>query len=314
VRLLAPLVVVAAFLVAGVAHAQGGDEAEARRLYARGTELARDQERCGDAIEYFRRAIAIRETPPRVLSLAACLAATGQHVEAITTFTHYLELPDLSADDRRAARSALADERRAIGTLSLVVEPAEAEVYVDGARYASTGGTRTLLLNPGSRALEIRADGYASRRVTVSALPGSDGHLEIALERETGTAPHVAVESDRSEATISIDGTVVGTGSYAGELGEGPHRIDVRAPGYQDFHEDIEARFGETMRVRAHMVASGTGGGSGDDIVESPIFWTIIGVVVVGAGIGIGVGVWASQPQIDSGNTGVVLMGLSGPM
>jgi hypothetical protein len=286
------------------------DEAEARRLYARGTELARDEERCGDAIEFFRRAIAIRETPQRVLSLAACLAATGQHVEAIETFTHYLEMDGIGADDRRAARSALADERRAVGTLELTVEPESAEVYVDGARREGSGAERHLLLDPGTRSLEVRAEGYASRRVEASSLPGGSGRLTIRLERDVGAAPRVAVDADQREAEILIDGTVVGRGSYEGTVEEGSHRIEVRASGFADFREEVDARYGETVRVHARLGATTSGGG--ENLAESPILWTIVAIVAVGAGVGIGVGVWASQPQIDSGNTGVILMGLHG--
>ncbi len=294
--------------MAAASPARAQDEDEARRLYARGAELARSEGRCGDAIEFFRRAIAIRETPQRLLSLAACLAATGHHVDAIVAFSRYLEMDGVSPDERRAARSALAEEHRAIGRLTLTVTPADAEVFVDASRRPGTGSSRRLLLDPGTHVLEVRAAGYESRRVDVSALPGARAELEIALERDRGAAPRVRIETDRAEAEVAIDGAVVGRGSYEGPLTEGRHRIEVRAVGFADFRQEIDAALGETVRVHARLGATG----GSENLAESPIFWTIVSLVAVAAGVGIGVGVWVAQPPVDSGNTGTILMGLDG--
>ncbi len=256
-------------LLASASGAGAQDEAEARRLYARGAELARTEGRCGDAIEFFRRAIAIRETPQRVLSLAACLAATGQHVEAIATFSRYLEMDGLSAAERGAARRALADEHRAVGMLTLTLDPPRADVFVDGVHREGVGSPRLLLLDPGSHALEVRAEGYVAHRVEVSALPGARDRQEIALTPDRRAAPWVRIETDPADAEILIDGVVVGRGRHEGPLTEGRHRIEARAEGFLAFREDIDAAPREVVRVHARLGAHVERSGGADRVATT---------------------------------------------
>jgi tetratricopeptide (TPR) repeat protein len=87
-----------------------------------------------------------------------------------------------------------------------------------------------------------------------------------------------------------------------------------------EYRTSVESRIRvleeEIAREEALATAAGTAdSGSGEEVWESPIFWTLLGVVVVGAGVGIGVGVALSQDPgtapVVPGPSGVVITALS---
>lgn len=70
----------------------------------------------------------------------------------------------------------------------------------------------------------------------------------------------------------------------------------------------------EVEREDALARAASTSETGGEEVWESPIFWTVLGVVVVGAGVGIGVGVALSSDPgtapVMPGPSGVVIEAL----
>lgn len=93
----------------------------------------------------------------------------------------------------------------------------------------------------------------------------------------------------------------------------------VEVPG-TEFRTSVESRIRvleeEIAREEALATAAGaTDSVQGEEVWESPIFWTLLGVVVVGAGVGIGVGVALSQDPgtapVMPGPSGVVITALS---
>lgn len=76
----------------------------------------------------------------------------------------------------------------------------------------------------------------------------------------------------------------------------------------------LEAEIAQDEEL-ARAAAAADAGGGGEEVWESPIFWTVLGVVVVGAGVGIGVGVALSQDPATAAvvppPSGVVITALS---
>jgi uncharacterized membrane protein len=76
-------------------------------------------------------------------------------------------------------RDIRADE---FGTLSVRVQPADAEIAIDGERWEAPGGERMVVqLSAGTHRLEVRKNGYRTYTSTVSVRAGETTTLNISL-------------------------------------------------------------------------------------------------------------------------------------
>jgi len=288
------------------------DSSRARALFTRGVELA-DDERWGEAVEYFRRSRALVERPSTVFNLGNALLRLGRYNEAVRAFQDFLAMPNAQdAGQRAQAEQAMATARESLGRLVLTVSPDTAHVLVDGTAIETTGPTREIWLDPGDRSIRIVAEGREPETFTVSALPGVRFERRIDLAPARGPRSRISVRSTVASALIEIDGDRVGRGQVNETVTPGRHRIEVSATGYRTTHRDVDLDAGESLSVEAPLEPLGAAGGSGESggILSSPIFWIVTGVVVVGAGVGIGVAVASGGAEDPyAGTTGVVLTG-----
>jgi hypothetical protein len=72
------------------------------------------------------------------------------------------------------------------GTLALRVQPADAEILIDGERWAGSQGDDRLevQLSTGSHNLEVRKSGYRIYSTDVTIRGGDTATLNVALRRE----------------------------------------------------------------------------------------------------------------------------------
>lgn len=156
---------------------------EARALFQQGVELSR-QDRWGEALEYFRRSLAIVERPNTIFNIAGIYVRLGRGTEAVVAYRRYLELAPPDDPDRAAAERALVVAEASIAQLELEVYPADAVVRIDGRRVDGATRIRRLELDPGQRVLTIAAPGRLTQTIYVSALPGDRGSQRIVLEED----------------------------------------------------------------------------------------------------------------------------------
>jgi len=83
---------------------------EARALFQSGMRLV-EQERWGEALEFFRRSRAIASRPSTVFNIGSMLVRLGRMAEAISTLEEFLQLSDArqNAAERAEAQRLLAD-------------------------------------------------------------------------------------------------------------------------------------------------------------------------------------------------------------
>lgn len=82
------------------------------------------------------------------------------------------------------------DDRETFGTLSIRVQPADAEVLIDGERWDRPEGETRLLvqLSEGSHRIEIRKDGFRSYATTVRVRRGETVPLNVSLPPQGASA------------------------------------------------------------------------------------------------------------------------------
>ena len=126
--------------------------------------------------------------------------------------------PDFDLD-RSQASPKLVDQfdalrRRMIGEIHFVLEPADAEVLIDGRAVDAVAGPVSILV--GQRLLEVTLPGFAGITRDLEIEAGVSVTMELALER---TSAVIRLHTRPPEATVLIAGEVRGT--TAGSAPEG---------------------------------------------------------------------------------------------
>lgn len=279
--LLGLLVVLAAPNVASAqartGAAQRAQDAEARALFEEGRVHA-EAEQWIEALDAFRRSRAVAERPTTIFNIATTLIRLGRAQEALATITELERV----ADPRQHARiltDAAEIRRQAEASLrhvTLVVTPADATVEVDGQIIGGDGAERTMVLDPGSHAVVISADGHDTERFSLE--PGTD-RREVTLG-QIDAMLHVIPSVPT--AAVTLDGVGRGVGTLHLELAPGSYQVGITAEGYLPFERSVELAAGAELSVDAALELVPPA-----EIWTDPLFWGLIaaGAVVVGGGI-----------------------------
>jgi hypothetical protein len=205
---LAPLVVLAA-LAAGVparpafAQAQysAGDVAQARELFNQAMSQ-RDRGDAPGALEKFRAAHALAETPITGLELGRTYITLGKLVEARETLLSVGRIATQSAETGRssAARKESADLaerlRPRIPSLTVRIAGVAADsvaVTIDGAAVPTEALIAPRLVNPGAHKVVATSTSGGSAETTVDLKEGETRDVELKLVLTSGTTPAVVV-------------------------------------------------------------------------------------------------------------------------
>ncbi len=204
-------------------------------------------------------------------------AAAIQHYEAALAD----ERRPLTPEQRTQAAEELEVARHLVGRARVVVVTPGATATIDGDDIALDA---SLVLDPGPHELIVRAPAHVEQQRSFITRAGEEHPFEITLEPVAGARPSVEVR----EPTVELS----------------PPRVAAAST--------LDAR-----RARSEPAMPDPEPASSGSILEEWWFWTIVGVVVVGAGVGIGAGVVAtSGPSIQAPlvpPSGEVIVALSGP-
>ena len=73
------------------------------------------------------------------------------------------------------------------GTLAIRIQPGDAEVFIDGERWETSGGQRLdVQVSPGQHQIEVRKAGYQPFTTTIEVRPGESTPLNVSLARPQG--------------------------------------------------------------------------------------------------------------------------------
>jgi hypothetical protein len=264
-----------------------GSTADARAAFERGV-AAMDEGRYADAVRAFEESYRLRPEPVVLYNLGLALRGAGRSLEAIDAFERYLRgrAAGTASPTEPELRAEITRLQGTLVMLNVEVRPAGATVYVDGRPQTLAGGA--VRLDPGDHVIEVSAEGYVSRRRPVTLSPGGQLHVDIALD-PVGGSGRLVVDASVSTATITIDGERAGAGHAERPEPEGPHLVEIQAPGYSVYRRTV--RVGPTGAVRLDATLSPAQG-------LSPA--AITGIIAAGALVAGGIitaVILATQPQ-----------------
>jgi len=299
------LVATAVFFAPAGVRAQtptAAQTAEGRALFQEGMTLV-EQERWGEALEFFRRSRSLVSRPSTLFNIGSVLSRLGRMGEAITTLEEFLRVGDRRQNpaERAEAERLLADARHAQVHLVLGLNVPDARLEIDGAVVEGHGGERELVLDPGERRFLLSAAGYEDHRFTLSLLPAV-ARVHRADLREIPTQIVLAITPEPS--TVMLDGVNVGARRDL-PVTPGSHVILASADGYVSLERTARVSRGERVSLGLSLSRR-----SRTSITSSPWFWTVVGVVAVGTISGVAAAAITVHEDPYGGNTGTVLSGI----
>jgi hypothetical protein len=165
--------------------ARAGDTAEAEALIRQGVEL-RSQKKDERALPLFEKAYQISRSPRTAGQLGLVEMALGYYVDAEKYLGEAVASPDHPwvAKNLATLKAQLATAKTQIGELSVIGEPAGAEVLVNGKSVGKLPLPGPIRLDKGRVDVQVRAAGYVSSSDTVTMVGGKREDRSYRLQRE----------------------------------------------------------------------------------------------------------------------------------
>jgi PEGA domain len=176
----------------------------------------------------------------------------------------------------------IVDLRAKVATVEIAVNVQSARVLLRGVEVsASKAGSAAapIRVNAGPAKIEALAEGFGSVSETRSLLGGQVTKVRLELiAREA----ELVVTSPKSGAFVLVDEKDLGLSPAKVKLAAGQHNVRVTLDGHADALATLSLRAGETRTLSLDPIKKLS-------FFVGPVFWTLVGVVVVGTAVGISV-------------------------
>ncbi len=259
-RLAVAAVVALAWLPARPAAAQASPQPLAERLtgaaredYEAGRLLLSTHDDVG-AMVRFRRAY--RQTPdPRLLAnMALCEKDLQHYGRAATLFQRALDEGSalFTPEQLEQVRAKIAECLPRTGLLRIAVDVPGAVVRVDDEPAGKAPLPSDVRVDRGNHRVEVTQSGY---RPFVRDVPVADDkpvRVEVRLEPQVPEG--IVVVRAPEDATVALDGHVVGKGVWQGRVPAGAHAVRVTADGMSSYEGDVDVAADQlrTLDVTLH--------------------------------------------------------------
>ncbi len=191
-------------------------EPDARTLFLQGQEAYQH----GDyeaAVEHWERAYALDARPALQYNLAQAYGRLGRLVEERDALERYIASADPEDSLLSAARARVATLRERLARTALRVEGGApgAVLLVDGEERGRLPLTDPLSVEPGSHAIEARAEGYATFRSTAIVPPSEVVDVQVAMaELTSAPVPVSAIALFAGGGAVLVGGGTLGVISF----------------------------------------------------------------------------------------------------
>ncbi len=220
---------------------------------------------------------------PRLLwNMAAAQKNLRHYARVIQLMDEYLAAgePYVTKADEAKARALIDTVTGFVSEVTVQVEPAGAEISVDGETVGTAPLARPLVLDFGKRSFAVSMVGYVPHQQELELQGGEKRTLEVALAREVNEG-QLKIVSD-TNATIRVDGRVVGVGLWEGQLTAGAHTVQIEAPGKVPVTTEVVVGKGQARVVNQPLRDEAT------KKKRLPAWAWITGGVVTAAAVGAG--------------------------
>jgi hypothetical protein len=252
-------------------------EAKAAALKAR-ADAAMDARHYDEAIAGYTEAYQTFPDAALLYNRSRAHEARGEYPDAYADLEKFGATagPELKARVPRL-NELLSELKGKIATFQLTCNVNGARVLLGGRELGATP-LAPIQVNAGKAKLEILAEGQFPWQRDLELTGGGTVSVDAVLKPKA-TNGVLAIKSD-PVALVKVDGQPFGRTPTEGVVGAGTHQVDATADGYVDFSSQVVVDAGATKQLTLDLHRKKT-------LLTSPWFWTIVGVVVVGAAVGV---------------------------
>jgi hypothetical protein len=149
------------------------------------------------------------------------------------------------------------------GRLTVTSRPSDAWVFVDGGYVGAT--PVTVPLPAGPHQVQVRKPGFLPYEKKVKVKAGAERHFKAKLTRAKAAIPPmhrpspvpltgtVEIVSQPLNAKVFVDGWFYGETPLTVELRAGPHKLEIKRPGFYDYRQDMRVMPGQRTVIRAQL-------------------------------------------------------------
>lgn len=273
----------------GAGLGASADEAEARSRFFTGAQLYQEGDYEG-ALAEFRKSYELRRAAVVSFNIAQTLRALHRYHEAVQVFERYLREArgEISAARRAQVQRTIRALKRRIAPITLKVQPAGAEIRIDGREVGEAPLGEPLMLGAGRRVVEVTADGYVSVRDELEVVGRQPRTVEIRLAKKE-TAGTIDISSEPDGAEVRIDGLEVGEAPVERKVPRGGHVIEASLEGYELYREPVEIAPRQSLSLNVVLEEEQPPG-----LVDRWWFWAGVSALVIGGTIA---AIFLAQPD-----------------
>ena len=224
---------------------------DARAEYDSALLLYEDGDFAGASLK-FQRAHALSNDPRLLWNAAAAEKQLRRYARMYLLVSRYLKDGStlLTPAEKQDATDLLRTVEQFVAPLTVNVNEPGAELLIDGAPVATLPSADPLVVDMGSRKFVVKKAGFRDFSVEREVVGGKPLTLDAKLEKDlkVGTLRVTAAPKDM----IRIDGRVVGTGEWQGQLSAGVHSLSVTSEGKSPYQTDVAI---ETGQLTTHRVS-----------------------------------------------------------
>ncbi len=199
--------------------------AKARELYADGLK-AFQQQKWPEAYAAFTGAWALQKHYAVAGNLGAAEVQLGRFRDAAEHLAIYTRGmagdPKRTAKERESAKLLYEIATARVVTVTVSVNVAGADVWIDGARAGAAPLEGPVFVEPGKHAVEVRLDGYVTDKRSFEAAAGEKKALEVTLSKRVDVVPtataSATVPAPRSKVPAYVMGGVGLASAIAGAV------------------------------------------------------------------------------------------------
>lgn len=227
-------------------HFEAGLKLYAERVYAAALTEFEESYRLGG------RATALK-------NVAQCHRELKQFAEAYDAYNQLLVLhgndPVLKAPEKAAAKKALAELAKIIGTVEILAEPPGAEVSIDG-KVVGVTPMRPVHVDLGDHEVKITKVGYEPFAKSVTVVAEQSVSVSAALTQEVTTGRVVVTESSGQAVKVVVDDKELGAAPWEGDLPPGVHVVQLLGEGLASERKTIELHKKERLEIALVALAT----------------------------------------------------------
>jgi PEGA domain len=313
------------WLAPALARAEDSTVQSARDDYKRGLDLSAASQ-WGEALSAFEVSSTKRPHAQTLYNMGSCERALGRWTRARARFEESLKRAEgnpteLPASVAEEVRGLLREYERILPRINVTLEPADTNLAIDGrplhvdpAREALVAGLATpglgkpvgratfvVELDPGTHVFALSRAGYAD--VVISKQIAASARMSLNLNLEMLPAT-LRISADQQGALVRVNEADVGPAPVELLRPRGLYKVVVSKSGYTPFVNDVSARSGQEVSLRAQLALEKT------PITKRWWFWTGAAAVLAGAAVLTYVATRPTPepPPYDGGNTNWVVV------